>query len=212
VAKRNKSLTGLFSNKSVADFITGDRAYTESPSARTTIPREDDLHALSLGAKDTSTGIRFGAPSNPNSGYTSGGVTWTKLLAQSGAGAAASVLGGATGLGALGGLGSLISGIFTLFGGGHATKTLPPLVEFTPPNPITQAIYVNSTRTALYDGTNVEVPLASQSRGPIYTSNQTVSPNLPGVSSTAFQNAQIIQMVKNALLTSSSLNDVISEL
>jgi len=213
VAKRNRSITGLFSNKSFTDLITGSQTRASSTSTNARVPRGNDLDKLAFGVKDSSTGTRFGSPSNPGSGYTSRGSTWSRLLQQSVTGGAASALGEAIGLGAFGGLGSLISGIFSLFGGSHtASKTLPPLVEFRLPNPVTQTVYVSSTGGSTYAGTSVETQLASHSAPPIYSSSQAATSHRPGVTSTTAQSAHIIQTVKNALLTSSSLNDIISEL
>ena len=213
MTKRNQSKIGLFSNKSFTDLIAGSQARASSTSTNARVTRSNDLHKLAFGAKDSSTGIRSGSPSNPGSGYTSGGSSWSRLLQQSVIGGAASAVGGAAGLGALGGLGSLISGIFSLFGGGHtASKTLPPLVELRLPNPATQTVYVSLTGSSTYDGTSVETELASHGASPIYSSSQAATSHRPGVTSTTAQSAQIIQTVKNALLTSSSLNDIISEL
>jgi hypothetical protein len=87
----------------------------------------------------------------------------------------------------LGGLGSILSGISKLFGGGSDAKTPPPLVEFELPTPVAETVYLSSHR--------------SRSEARPYAT--TGSSN---------QNAQIVQAVKHALLTSSSLNDVIAEI
>lgn len=86
---------------------------------------------------------------------------------------------GTIGLADLGGIGMAISSLFKIFGGGSSEKTLPPLVEFALPNPVSQRVYIGS-----------------------------------GIAKSATQagGTQIVQAVKQALLTSSSLNDVISEI
>lgn len=213
MAKSNNSLSSLFRSKPPTDLIGSSQGKTETNRATDKIPSPSDTRALSLTFKDTSTGIKFGSPSNPNSGHASGSQ-WTKLLEQTASGGAASAVTGSTGLGALGGIGSVVSSIFKLFGGGGSSaKTLPPLVEFNLPNPLAQTVYVSSTGSTRYDGTSVETPLKPQASTGIYTnSGQITTPSSSSSSTPANQSTQIAQAVKNALLTSSSLNDVIAEI
>ncbi|MGH9583513.1 MAG: hypothetical protein ACRD4O_11310, partial [Bryobacteraceae bacterium] len=110
-------------------------------------------------------------------------------------------------------IGSALSSIFKLFGAGNATKMLPPLVAYRLPIPQSQTVYVSPTGSTTYDGTNVEKAAAPQAGTGIYTnSGQITTDNTSSNSSFVNQSAQIAQAVKNALLTSSSLNDVISEI
>jgi hypothetical protein len=98
--------------------------------------------------------------------------------------------GGAGSFAAIGGLGGIISGLVGLFG--SHKKTPPPLTLFRLPDAQNETVYTSS-HTA-----NV-VPQSG-----IYTSQHT--------DSTQYHSAQIAQAVKHALLNSSSLNDVISEI
>ena len=85
------------------------------------------------------------------------------------------------------GIGSLISGLTSLFGGG---KTAPPaLIAYQLPTSQEQTISTGSSVSTpgVYGGPSASTPFENQSR-------------------------QIVQSVKQALLNSSSLNDVIAEL
>jgi hypothetical protein len=135
-------------------------------------------HAASLGSKSISTGMSFGRPSSTKL-PASTGTDWGKLLEQAASGGIAS----AFGLGSVSGLGSLVSGIASLFGGGK--KTLAPLQEFQLPAAQNQTITIGANGSS---GTA--------------TSSQSIQD----------QSAQIAQAVKTALLQSSSLNDVIAEI
>jgi hypothetical protein len=105
------------------------------------------------------------------------------LLEQAASGGLASAFGGSFGLGSITGLGSIISGIASLFGGGK--KTLAPLQEFHLPAAQNQTMSVGANGES---GTNV--------------TSQSLQDH----------SAQIAQAVKTALLHSSSLNDVIAEI
>jgi hypothetical protein len=85
------------------------------------------------------------------------------------------------------GIGSLISGLTSLFGGG---KTAPPaLIAYQLPTSQEQTISTGSSVSTpgVYGGPLASTPFENQS-------------------------GQIVQSVKQALLNSSSLNDVIAEL
>jgi hypothetical protein len=90
-------------------------------------------------------------------------------------------------LASVAGFGPIISGIASLFGGG-GSKTSEPLVQFQLPASQQQVITIGGSapNPAIY--------------GP------------PSATSAAQQNAQIINTVKQALLNSSVLNDVIAEI
>jgi hypothetical protein len=159
-------------------------------------PRSSEVRTSPLSAKSVPTGIKFGSPSNSKTSATSqSGSIWGNLLKQtvSGGGVSSAFSGG---LGSIAGLGGLISGIASLFGGGGGNSTLPPLVDFQLPTSQTQTVYVSSQANSPYQGSPVLPASNSASTGQPFQ----------------YQSAQIAQAVKNALLNSSSLNDVIAEI
>ena len=104
----------------------------------------------------------------------------------------------------IGGIASIVSGFIGLFGGGKSTP--PPLVHFEAPASQNQTAFVGTTTASakwVESGTSAH---ATSSTG-IYASGQE-----PNVQSLQYQSAQIAQAVKQALLNSSSLNDVIAEI
>jgi hypothetical protein len=148
-------------------------------------------------------GINFGVPSS-NSISSQGTSEWTNLLKQTASGGVASALGGGI-TSAIGGIGGLVSSIASLFGAG--TKTEAPLELFRLPNSNNSTVFIRSsasktgqtptTKSGVY-GTAPDSPV-SASEGD--------HSHLP-----QYQSAQIAQAVKQALLNSSSLNDVIAEI
>lgn len=129
-------------------------------------------------------GINFGKP--PVQKPTSGTSTdWTKLLEQSASSGLASAFGGSFGLGSVAGIGSIISGIASLFGG--SSKEPAPLNDFTLPASQNQMITVSAN-------------------------GNTPASNVASTVTLQDHSTQIAQAVKTALLHSSSLNDVISEI
>src|SRR5205807_5996068 len=105
----------------------------------------------SISGKGAPEGIKFGRPSRSDSkAGLSSGSEWTTLLKQTSSGGIASALSG--GLAGIGGIGSLISGIFNLFGGGSGKKSPAPLVEFQLPNSQEQTLYVSSKGSSVYQG------------------------------------------------------------
>jgi hypothetical protein len=144
--------------------------------------------------------IQFGKPSQSGSGSATGSSSageWTNLLKMTASGGIASALSG--GLGGIGGIGSLISGIVHLFGGG--SKNAPPsLVEFHIPDSQQQTASVSSKGSSPGLG-------MYRNAGQMETSGS--APNAEWIQE---QSNQIAQAVKNALLNSSSLNDVIAEI
>ena len=122
-----------------------------------------------------------------------------------------SALGGGFGLGSIAGIGTIISSISSLFGGG-SKKTLPPLVSFSLPNAKNETLHVGAQASPVSYQAGVtqqanSVQQASSTYAPLVASSQPAS-------NVWIQNqsTQIAQAVKTALLNSSSLNDVISEL
>jgi hypothetical protein len=153
-----------------------------------------------MSAKPLGTALAFGKPSSAGTTTSSAGSVLTGLLKQTASGGIASALGG--GLSGLLGLGSIISGFVSLFGGGKSA--LPPLVQFEEPAALSHVSYVSS----------------ASSSAPAAASRATVSnfgtTNTTGGQQTTsayqYQSTQIAQAVKQALLNSSSLNDVIAEI
>jgi hypothetical protein len=157
--------------------------------------------------------IEFGKPSQSSSKpSSSSGSEWTNLLKHTASGGIASALSG--GLGSIGGLTSLISGIMHLFGGGGGKKALPPLVDFRLPESQQQTLFLSSKRNSLHQGSVAETTgVRSPGAGMYGNANQrhTSGPS-SGTQWIEEQSGQIAEAVRNALLNSSSLNDVIGEL
>ena len=174
-------------------------------------PGLGDSKTSSFSAKAVPTGIKFGSPSNNRTSTQQSSSVLGSLLKQTASGGIASAFSG--GFGSIAGLGGLISGIASLFGGG-GKSTPPPLVEFQLPNPQSQTIYVTSGRNTTYQGNAVESSGAGSGGTGIYPQPGSAGISTAGASSQSlqYQSAQIAQAVKTALLNSSSLNDVIAEI
>jgi hypothetical protein len=143
-------------------------------------------------------GIQFGKSSSSGSTTTSSGSIWPNMIKQTATGGLASLFGGG------GGIGSLVNGLLHLFGGGGKSAP-PPLVKFQLPSPQEQTISVGSNGTSGYAGSAIQTTAgAAGSTG--VNAGAANSPTL------RYQSSEIAQAVKTALLNSSSLNDVISEL
>lgn len=222
MANRKNNLSSLLNQlsgqkidgQSVNKLLAPTSIITQPQSnAETTIKptSSGDTKASAMDAKTVPTGINFGSPSNNRSSTSQSGSEWTNLLTKTASGGVASALGG--GLSSIAGLGGLISGIASLFGGG-STSTPPPLVEFQLPSSQTQTVYVSSNGTSTYQGSMTGQASVSNSNGPTYISNPTPQANASTSSGQSFQyqSTQIAQAVKTALLNSSSLNDVIAEI
>jgi hypothetical protein len=154
------------------------------------------LGSSSITSQPKEHSIQFGRPSTTNtSSSTQGGSTWKSLLSNA-------MSGGASGaLGSFGGVGSLISGLAGLFGGSSKAQ-LPPLTLFSLPSSQQQTSYVQA------DAINA----AASNSGPVYTSTSVKSGNAPSSTTNVVDTGAIAAAVKNALLTSNSLSDVIAEL
>jgi hypothetical protein len=214
VSKSKNNLTSLASlltggrsgPKSALPVLGGSSA--SSPDIKTTTSSgksapgsNSALRSESLNAKPAK-GIVFGKPSS-NRTSTSATSQLNSLLKSTENSALSSVIGGGSLFGGLMGLGSLTSLIGGLFG--SSTKTLPALTTFSLPQVSAETFSI---------GTNAKTTTAAgggaQGSSGIYASQtrQTVSAvSVPGTSS-----GQIAQVVKTALLNSSSLNDVINEI
>jgi predicted lipid-binding transport protein (Tim44 family) len=129
--------------------------------------------------------ISFGRASRAATTSPQSNSAWSSLLSGTASGGLTGTLMNVTGFG--GGIGSLISGLTSLFAGG---KTTPPaLTAYQLPTSQQQTISI---------GSSVESPGVSGSSSNV----------------TAFteERSGVVQTVKQALLNSSSLNDIIAEL
>ncbi len=220
MARTNKSLSSLakqlsspkVSGLALTKSLSGVSlfAQTQSSSESTGKPSSTgDAKQLSFSAKDTATAIQFGRPSSTRTSSTSSSSALTNLLRQTASGGIASALGG--GLGSIAGIGGLVSGIMSLFGGG-GKSALPPLVEFQLPQTSSETMYVSSKGSIVYQGGSVEQGSATSPAAGIYTSQIPSANTSSSSSALQYQSSQIAQAVKTALLNSSSLNDVIAEI
>jgi hypothetical protein len=154
------------------------------------------------------TSIHFGTPSSTRTSASASGNSWSKFVTQTASGGLGSALG--NGFGSIGGLGSLVSSLVNLFGGGSKAAR-PPLVRFGLPDSQSQTVYLGSQTNSVLQGVASEQSIKSDPR-PIYASAGAQETNSSGSTSKIADPSAIIQIVKQALLNSSSLNDVISEI
>jgi hypothetical protein len=156
-----------------------------SSVAKTTPPRTASLTKTSGFNQSTGQPISFGRASRAATRNSSSPSQASKFLS----GSSSSGLGGTVSqaLGFGGGIGSLISGLASLFGGGKTAP--PPLLAYQLPTSLSQTITIGSavSTPGVYGGPPAASPFENHS-------------------------GQIVQSVKQALLNSSSLNDVIAEL
>jgi len=132
------------------------------------------------------TPVSFGRPPQSSTKSSQSGSQWSNLLTQTTSSGLAGAFSSAAGFG--GGIGSIISGFASLFGGGG--KSAPPaLVEYQMPASQQQLVTIGSPTQAAgnYAGPQPASPFEQTS-------------------------AHIVQAVKQALLNSSSLNDIIAEI
>jgi hypothetical protein len=180
---------------------------------RTASIRDSHDTTRSSGGNVALHGIQFGKPfqssSKPSS---SSGSEWMNLLKHTASGGIASALSG--GLGSIGGIGSLITGIMHLFGGGSKKKTPSPLVEFRLPTSQEQTLTVSAKGSSVHQGNVTEITSLGAPGAGVYRNATELHTSGSAVSTQWIQeqSGQIAEAVKNALLNSSSLNDVIGEL
>ena len=145
-----------------------------------------------LSSNTSAKAINFGKPADTGKSTTSTakGTDWTGMLKQAAGGGVSSLIGGGL---ATGGIGSIISGISSLFGGG--SKAPEPLKLFTLPDPQNQTVHL-------------------QGGGPSSSSSSAVHVHVQTMDSQSFvsRSNDIARAVKTAMLNSHSINDVISEL
>jgi hypothetical protein len=178
-----------------------------SSSKSLALGRLSDIRAAGITGPAEVRGIQFGSPSSTRSTPASTQSGWSKLLTQAGSGGVASLLGNGLGVG---GLGSLISGIFHLFGGGSSKPLVPALVRFQLPASQTETAYIGSQSHTVFQGMASMQSIRSTTQ-PIYAPAGTQKSTSPS-STVTYDTAAITQAVKQALLNSSSLNDVIAEI
>ncbi len=171
------------------------------PSGSSKPPARLDSKSQSLStAGNVKAGMKFGSPSSNRVAPSQGTSEWANLLKQTASGGISSAFGGGL-MSAIGGLGGLVSSFAGLFGG--SKKTLAPLTLFQLPSSRTHTVFVSSKAT--------ENASLNTNSGEVSGSSNSSSTTGQGQS---FQNqsAEIAQAVKQALLNSSSLNDVIAEI
>ncbi len=154
-------------------------------SVKTTPARAAGLSKASGFSKSAPQPVNFGRASRAATKSPATSSTFSKLLSASTPGGLGGAVSQAAGFG--GGIASLISGLTSLFGG---SKNAPPaLAAYQLPTAQSQTISAGSILAipGVYGGP----------AGPAFTDNQA---------------HHIVQSVKNALLNSSALNDVIAEL
>jgi hypothetical protein len=136
--------------------------------------------------------INFGMPSDRKALLPTAdtGVDWGGLAKQVASGGVSSFFNSGSATAALGGLGSLISGITSLFSG--EKKAPPPLQLFELPDAVNQTVHLQGGMSAA-PAVNVHVQ-AMDTQSFVNRSND------------------IARAVKTAMLNSHSLNDVVSEL
>ncbi|MFL6451369.1 MAG: hypothetical protein ACJ746_27385 [Bryobacteraceae bacterium] len=166
-----------------------------SSNRRPRLAASGDLVRLQQGSQASAKPIQFGSPSdkgNKTSSSKKTGSSWTGLLESLSTGGLSDLFGGGGGIGA--GLDYLSGGLQSIFGG--TTESQESLKRFALPEVQDQTIYVN--------GTQVQTSSSGGSSG-TYDNSQSIRLN-------QISKADIVQTIKTALLTSSSLNDVIGEL
>lgn len=155
-------------------------------TAKTTLTRNAGLSKATGFSKSAPQSVNFGRASRAATKSPKTTSSFSQIFsASTPSGGLGGTISQAVGFG--GGIGSLISGLTSLFGGG---KTAPPaLTAYQLPTSQTQSISTGSivSTPGIYGG-----------------------PSAPP--SFEIQSGQIVQSIKQALLNSSSLNDVIAEL
>ncbi len=218
MAKSN-NLSGLFNQLSGSNSRSRGAAVTNlvtqagsssSSGGSLKASRNNEITSQSLSGITNAKEIAFGKPSSggTSSSTQTGGNEFTNLLQHTVSNGIVSALEGSLGFGGLSGIGSIISGIANLFGSGK--KTPPPLVEFHLPSSQNQTLYTGGNTSTVYQGSATQSPNMAHPGSGVY--NAAEVQNSSNGQSLQDQSAQIAQAVKTALLHSSSLADVISEI
>jgi hypothetical protein len=190
MSKRKSSSSGTGASDPSMNIL---KTISRVPSSRALkVGRSSEVKPVGVGPKVGTTALRFGAPSSRgNAGASSikGKSSWTGLLGSIGGSGVADLLGGNV---LSSGLDYLVGGFETLFGGD--TTSPEPLTTFELPDTQDERIAVNNVQAT---------PVPTKAPG-LYSGSQVVENQI--------SRAAIVKTVRNALLTSSSLNDVIGEL
>ena len=193
----SKTAKSRESNRSGAIEQLGNQPHQTSSRRGSSLAMQD-LQKLAMGTRSIDHAINFGKPSSFSSAGTpkSTGSDWTGLVQKTITSGASQILGG----GLLGsGFSSAFSALFHLFGGGTQVHT-PALDRFSLPAIEQRTIDV----ARKIPGSQPTVGDSSQ----LMTQSSIQAENVSG----GIQQALIVKTVRNALLTSSSLNDIIGEL
>jgi hypothetical protein len=168
----------------------------------------DGLKSLSVGSTPKLQSISFGKPSSAaSSGSTasSGGNGWNSLLSNTLSGGGSSLLN--NGISGFLGIGGLISDIAGLFGG-SSKSAVQPLTLFSLSDQLQMTSYVNGTNADSLRGASAS---GQPSSSGIYSSSQP-SGNATRRGNPVVDSTAVAQAVKSALLTSSTLADVIADI
>ncbi len=172
-----------------------------APTGSNAGPRDTTAKALGVSSLSKVSAINFGS-FRAKTSTTSSSSSWTNLLEQATSGGIASALGG--GLSTITGLGGLVYGILNLFGGSSAPAAP---VQFTLPASQQTTVSLRPQTVA----TSVSSPGGDSGSGAGAGSTTATLSVAYQPSAPASGHSQVVQAVKQALLTSSSLNDVIAE-
>ena len=199
MAKLNNS---FISNKSKKPSVLAFDNSSTGGSTKTAVPRDLATQILNPAGRERLPQIlNFGTlHTKADSSGNSSGTQWTNLLSTASGGVSSLLGGGLISSGGFGFLGKLLS----LFGGSKKTPALPVAFQ----SPVSQQRSLNITSPESQSSVSLgvhSVDLSGHSTG-IYQQNTSLATDHYS------QSAQVVQIVKQALLTSSSLNDVIAEI
>ena len=172
-------------------------------------PSSREIKRASLGSVVNAEAIRFGSPSTAKTATMQAGSEWKTLLKETASGGIASLLGG--GLAGIG-LPSIISGIADLLSGSSQKATAPALVRFQLPGSQNFTSYVGAQGGTVYQGSAIQPATRPTPGSGIYGETPSPAAQAPVTPSFRYQSTEIAQAVKQALLNSSTLNDVIAEI
>lgn len=190
---KRKGISGKLAGSPALNLV--NRATGSKRSGTGMIKAASDLKKLSASDRVFATPIAFGKPSSSGTVHSSSSTSNWQSLINKGVKSGFSSEGFGGGLLGLG-LSTLVSGLSDLFGGGQ--KTEEPLKLFSLPDVQDVTAYQS---TAGLSGT------ANESAG-----DRSGRSGLYGRKTSATDQASVVKAVKQALLTSSSLNDIIGDL
>lgn len=163
----------------------------KDPTGKALTPQASGSRVQALNFGSLHTKVTGGSNSSP----------WQDLLTSAlSGGATSSIGGGILSSGAFGLVGKLLS----LFGGSKSTPAAP--TPFVMPASQQTTLNVGPSSASSSVSLGVSAHLSVSQSGPVYQQSASVTQDQ------ATQSAQVVQVVRQALLTSSSLNDVISEI